>query len=63
MNHFQTASLFFVLMTSAATSQDVMGVTPDGRVGARCILGYLVEMQASRELCELGNPEQREAID
>lgn len=63
MNLFQTASFSFVLMTSVATSQEVMGVTADGRVGARCILGYLVEMQASRELCELGTPEQREAID
>ena len=53
----------FLLMTSSVIGQDIVGVSPGGTVGARCLLGYLVEIQAARELCQIGSTEQNDAID
>lgn len=63
MGKLRTIVSVFLLMTSSVVGQDIVGVSPDGTVGARCLLGYLVEIQAARELCQIGSTEQNVAID
>lgn len=63
MGKFPTIVSAVLLMTSSVVGQDSFGVSPDGTVGARCLLGYLVEIQAARELCQIGSTEQNDAID
>lgn len=63
MGKLRTIVSVFLMLTSSAIGQDIVGVSPDGTVGARCLLGYLVEIQAARELCRIGSAEQNDAID
>jgi hypothetical protein len=63
MKRFGTIVSLSLLMTSSIFGQDKLGTSPDGTVGARCLLGYLMEMQAARELCVIGSKEQNDAID
>lgn len=63
MGKRRTIVTVFLLTTSSVIGQDIVGVSPDGIVGARCLLGYLVEIQAARDLCQIGTTEQNDAID
>lgn len=63
MGILRTIVSVFLLMTSSVVGQEILGVSPDGTIGARCLLGYLVEIQAARELCQIGSTEQNDAID